>query len=161
MPSSGGVTHLIDTDVLVNIRDIHGDSSEIWKAVIAEIEAGRLKTVRQVVGELERRFKDIHARLKPYLRQFQLPDDITYSQDVIDEVRYINTHHSKLYNPLGATNPADPFLIAVAKTLGAMIVTDEKKNGPRHESRIPYVCAQRNVGSSDRLDYLKSIGLNV
>jgi hypothetical protein len=37
--------YLIDTSVLVNIRDEHGDSKAIWVKVTNAIMVGRLKTI--------------------------------------------------------------------------------------------------------------------
>jgi hypothetical protein len=138
--------HLIDTCALVNIRDIYNDSELIWSAVRKQISEGRLKTVRQVYEELARRFQPVHARLKDLRRVFLVPDGDLYGADVIAEVRAIHQHHPKLYDLLGGGNPADAILIAAAKALGAIVVTDEKTDGHGHRSRIPFVCTSRNVG---------------
>jgi hypothetical protein len=148
---------VVDTSVLVNIRDEHGNSVAVWKKVIAGIRQGRVKTVRQVWAELVRRFPDIAERLKSVKVQFVLPDTATYSRGVVSEMAYLNQHHRKLWNPRGGRNPADPFLIAVAKDQDLIVVTDEKRSGPGHQSRIPYVCTQRNVGNTDRLGFLKQL----
>lgn len=121
------IEYLVDTSVLVNIRDVHSDSKDIWLAVTNGIVAGRVRTIRQVWDELDSRFPDIAERLKGYKKQFVLPDDQTYSQGVVDEVRVLNQNHRNLWNPVGGRNPADPFLIAVAKDLSVVVVTDEKK----------------------------------
>jgi hypothetical protein len=155
------IEYLVDTSVLVNIRDIHGDSKDIWRAITNGIVAGRVRTIRQVWEELESRFSDISLRLKGYKREFVLSDDQTYTVGVITEVRALNQNHRKLWNPVGGRNPADPFLIAVSKELNAVVVTDEKRQGPGFQRRIPYVCAQRNVGCTDRIDFLRKIGCDI
>jgi len=156
---------LIDTSVLVNIRDEHSDSEEIWAAVIAEVQAGRVKTVRQVLDELEQKFKPIYERLKPHKQDLLVADGIAYSNEVAAEIRAIHRDHIKLYNPIGGINPADPFLIAVAKELSkehaTAVVTDERRSGARYRSKIPYVCQQRGVACIDRLEFLKEIGIDV
>lgn len=159
--SKSRLEYLIDTSVLVNIRDEHGDSEEIWLRVTNAVVAGKLKTVRQVWGELESRFPDIAGRFKAFKKAFVVTDEITYSIGAVTEVRYLNQHHKSLWNPVGGRNPADPILIAVAKELNVVVVTDEKRSGPRFQSRIPYVCLQRNVGCTDRIDFLRKIGCNV
>lgn len=106
---------LIDTSVLANIQDEHKDSEEIWELLISEITRGRLKTVRHVMDELERRFPKIYSRLHPHRETFLIPDDMLYSASVVAEVRTIQQHHPQLYRPMGGSNSADPFLIAVAK----------------------------------------------
>jgi hypothetical protein len=153
--------YVVDTSVLVNIRDVHHDSTEIWLNFTNAIVSGRVRTIRQVWDELDSRFADIAARLKAYKKQFVLPDDVTYTASVVAEVRDLNRHHKNLWNPIGGRNPADPFLIAVAKDLNVIVVTDEKRQGPGFQRRIPYVCVKRNVGCTGRLDFLRSIGCNV
>lgn len=162
MPESKSkLEFLVDTSVLVNIRDVHGDSREIWLAITNAIVAGRVKTILQVWEELESRFSDIADRLRGYKREFVLPDDKTYTAGVIAEVRALNQSHRKLWNPMGGRNPADPFLIGVAKDLNTVVVTDEKRQGAGFQRRIPFVCTQRNVGCTDRLDFLRKLGCNV
>ena len=149
---------MIDTCSLVNIRDVHKDSEIIWKAIFAEIEAGRLKTVRHVSDELERRFPDVFKRIEPFKKTFLIPDVELYSAEVIAEIRDIQTHHPGLINPLRGANSADPFLIAASKFRSAVLVTDEKPNGPKHKYKIPYVCTNRNVGWTSGVLYLKGLG---
>ena len=59
----------------------------------------------------------------------------------------------------GGRNPADPILIGVAKDQNVVVATDEKKKGPGFQRRIPFVCTQRNVGCTDRVDFLKEARL--
>lgn len=155
------IEFLVDTSVLVNIRDVHVDSKEIWLTVTNGIVAGKVRTIRQVWDELESRFPDIAQRLKGYKKQFILTDDQTYSQGVVDEIRALNQSHRNLWNPVGGRNPADPFLIAVAKDLNILVVTDEKRQGPGFQRRIPHICTQRNVGCTDRLDFLRKLGCDI
>jgi hypothetical protein len=159
--TSGNSIRIVDTCVFVNIRDIHGDSEEIWKAVIGEINRGTVKTVRQTWEELQDIFPDIYARLKKYRKLILIPDAELYAAEAIAELREIRRHHPKLINGLGVGNPADPFLIAAAKCCGGMVVTDEGKKGKGFKKKIPYVCLNRNVGCLDSVDWLKEMGFNV
>lgn len=159
MPDRGSALYLIDTCVLVNFRDMHGDSQNLWDQFGLLIDIGMVKTVRQVWDELERRFPDIHDRLKPRRKTFLIPDGTTYSADVVSEVRAIRGLHPGLYDPLGAGNPADPFLVAVGRIESAIVVTDERQMGKRHKQKIPFVCAQRNVGWMDRLGFFQALGI--
>lgn len=158
MVGSNSRLHMVDTCALVNVRDVHSDSKKIWDALIAEIEADRLKTVRHVTDELERRFPDVFRRFKSHKKTLLVPDAELYGADSIAEIREIQRHHPGLINPLGGGNPADPFLIAAAKSLSAVVVTDEKSKGPKHQSKIPFVCTNRNIGWIHGTDYLKGLG---
>ncbi|MER9877611.1 DUF4411 family protein [Mesorhizobium sp. M0118] len=160
MSSPDGL-HIIDTCSLVNIRDLDRDSSRIWDALCEQIEGGRLKTVRQVCDELERRFPDVYRRLKPQKKILLIPDAELYALETITEIRAIQRAHPKLYNQFGTGNPADPFLIAAAKIQSGIVVTDERTAGKKHKEKIPYVCAGRNVGCTSRVQYLKVLGIDV
>src|SRR5580658_3012558 len=105
--------HLIDTCVLVNVRDVHADSGVLWDKIFVEIEADRLKTVRHVSEELERRFPDVHLKVKPYRKKLIIADADTYRPEVIAEIRAVQIAHPSLYRRLGTKNPADPWLIGV------------------------------------------------
>jgi len=139
MSNKSDITYIVDTNVLVNIRDKHGNSAHLWDLITKEIEAGPLKTVRQVVVELQRRFPDIYARIKRLVKVFVVSDAVLYDAEVVTEIQLIQNDHERLYDLYASGNPADPFLIAVAKKIGGIVVTDEKKDGPKHQRRIPYV----------------------
>lgn len=149
---------LIDTSVLVNIRDVHQDSADIWAKLVSVIVSGKVKTVRHVWAELESRFPDIAKRLKPHKELFLVSDVETYAAGVVAELRYLNANHRNLWNPHGGRNPADPFLIAVSKDQNLIVVTDEARKGPGYQKKIPHICIQRNVGCIDGASYLKGIG---
>jgi hypothetical protein len=156
--TSNSGLHLIDTCVLVNIRDVHKNSSKVWDALACQIEQENLKSVRHVLDELERRWPDIYKNIKPFKKTILIPDGDLYAAEVISEIREIQKHHPSLINPLSGGNPADPFLISVAKSKSAIVITDEKSKGPGHKSKIPHVCTNRNVGWIDGNGYWKSLG---
>lgn len=53
----------------------------------------------------------------------------------------------------GQRNGADPFVIAVAETMGAMVITGEKNGGPANP-KIPYVSDQRGVPCGRFIDII-------
>src|ERR1041385_3250658 len=148
-------SHLIDTSVLVNFEAHFGDSDNAWKALLDEIHAGRLKTVRHVWDELKSKFPHIFKRFKMLRKEFVVSDAVLYADDAVAELQQIQLHHARLINQLGTGNPADPFLIAAAKVMDVIVVTDEKAAGHGHKRCIPYVCKNRNVGCKSGKDYLK------
>lgn len=130
----------------------------MWDAFAAQVEADKLKSVRHVLDELERRWPDIYKRVKPFKKTILVPDADLYAPDVIAEIREIQKHHPGLINPFAGGNPADPFLIAVAKSKLAVVITDEKSKGHHHKAKIPYVCTNRNVGWINGAGYWKGLG---
>ncbi len=155
--ASNEKTRLIDTCALVNFAAQFGDSDNFWPSIIKEITEGRLKTVRQVWDELKSQFPKVHARVKLYRKEFVISDALLYDAMAVAEVRIIQEQHN-LINQLGTGNPADPFVIAGAKVIGASVVTDEKATGKRHKSKIPYVCKARNVDCISGKQYLEELG---
>jgi hypothetical protein len=151
-------SHLIDTSVLVNFQAQYGDSENAWPTLIKEIKAGRLKTVRHVWDELKCKFPEIHKRVKDHRKDFVIPDATLYSEEAVAELQQVQQHHGKLINELGNGNPADPFLIAAAKAMSVIVVTDEKASGHGHRHCIPFVCKSRNVGCMSGKDYLNGLG---
>ena len=59
-----GSIYLVDTDVLALIHT-RKDSSNIYDGIIGLIQAGTVKTVRQVMGELKR-FRPQYAIISPH-----------------------------------------------------------------------------------------------
>jgi len=96
--------------------------------------------------------------VEPFKKGILIPDGDLYAMDVIAEIREIQKHHPGLINPLACGNPADPFLIAVAKSHLGVVITDEKSKGPGYKSRIPFVCTNRNVGWIPGNGYFKGLG---
>jgi hypothetical protein len=116
-------------------------------------QASHERTRKQVPGHSQ-------AAQRPE-EALRIPDAETYDVHIKAEIRAIMQAHAGLFRQLGPANTADPFLIAVGKSKSAIVVTDEKVTGPKHESKIPFVCKSRNVGHAGRSDYLKVLGVHV
>jgi Domain of unknown function (DUF4411) len=133
---------LIDTDVLEHIRS-RSDSRLIYDGLIVMAEAGSVKTVRQVFGELKKH-KEAHKILKPHEREFILPTETQYSAEVQQKLELVKMEASHLWQQIGGKNPdpADPWLIAVASAYGYNLVTDENQFST---TRIPAACKRPNL----------------
>lgn len=129
--------YLLDTDVLGHIQD-HTDSTRIFDEIIEGIHAGKVKTVRQVLDEL-RRFPEAYKKLSPVRAKFEIAPPLQFCEEVSEVIEKVNELAPGLYEPFGGKNPdpADPWLIAVAKVHGLTLVTDENRYSPK---RIPMVC---------------------
>lgn len=129
--------YLIDTDVLGHIQD-DPDSTRIFKEIIEGRSAGKVKTVRQVVDELKR-FPDAHKRFSAIRAKFEIEASRQFCEEVSNVVELITNLAPGLFEQFGGKNPdpADPWLIAVAKVYEFTLVTDENPNSPK---RIPMVC---------------------
>lgn len=129
---------LIDTNVILDIRHRH-DSGIIYEQLSKMVLAGTLTTVRQVIMELRheqnrevRLFVD--GSLKP-----SVDNKLAYTPNVSVRMKAVLEGVPKLINVTGGTasDPADPWLVAVASTYGWSVVTNEN---PRSPNRIPAAC---------------------
>ena len=129
--------YLIDTDVLEHIRH-RADAEQIYTGLIGMAKDGKLKTVRQVFGELKKH-KSTHKVLAPHERHFVVSSQLQYCVEVQEKMAILNREAAYLWPQIGGKNPdpADPWLVAVAATHGCTLVTDEKQDSP---ARIPAAC---------------------
>lgn len=130
--------YLLDVDVLAHIQS-RPDSNFIFEGIIEGIEAGKVKTVRQVASGEMKKWNEAYAALHPHRANFELPADLQYCDEVGALLDIVNDLAPDLYERYGTKNPdpADPWLIAVAKHHGFTLVTDENRNSPK---RIPMTC---------------------
>lgn len=130
--------YLIDADVLGHIQQ-RSDSNIIYGGIIEGILAGRVKTVRQVAtGELKK-FPEAYQALHPHNAAFEIGTERQFCPEVQTLLDLIPELAPGLFEQFGGKNPdpADPWLIAVAKVHGLTLVTDENRYSPK---RIPMVC---------------------
>lgn len=131
-------TYLLDVDVLGHIQ-LRPDSNLIFDRIIEGIAAERVKTVRQVSSGELKRFDEAYQALHPHNSRFEIETAKQFCENVKDLIDKVHHLAPDLYERYGGKNPdpADPWLIAVAKLYGFTLVTDENRNSPK---RIPMVC---------------------
>jgi hypothetical protein len=130
--------YLLDVDVLAHIQR-RPDSNIIFEGIVKGIEAGKVKTVRQVASGEMKKWKEAYAALHPHHANFELPGEQQYCVEVKALLETVNDLAPDLYERFGSKNPdpAGPWLIAVAKHYGFTLVTDENRNS---RTRIPMAC---------------------
>jgi hypothetical protein len=135
--SDEGEKYLIDTDVFVRIWELN-DCNKIISDIIDLALAGRVRTVRQVFGELNKWPLSLNA-LKPHRKTIEIAAQEAYTVEVQEVIEYLGNKAPWLWEQTGAGNPdpADPWLVAIAKTRSFTVVTNE---GQRKEKRIPAAC---------------------
>jgi hypothetical protein len=110
------------------------------------ISSGRLVTSEFVVQELGVKRDELFDWAKA-----QASFSISTTQDVANEMASIVAHFPALVDPGAQRTQADPFLIALAKTRGLTVVTQETLAGAKKRPRrqrgiyIPDVCAAMNI----------------
>ena len=135
--------HSFDTSSLLNgRRDLLPPKvfKTLWLNIEAMIDAGDVRSVDVVLHELSQRDDDVHAWAKEQGALF-LPLD----HDIQRATSEILQLHPKLMGVGGGRNGADPFVIALARVRGGVVVTEETASGNIQKPRIPDVCDAINV----------------
>ena len=137
-----GKRYLIDTDVLAHIRN-RKDSDHIYDEIAKAIHAGWVRTVKQVPDELKK-WRTVYSRVNPLRKKLIVPAKEQYCTEVRAMNQVIQDIAPFLFEQVGGKNPdpADPWLIAVAKVHGYVLVTNEKTTST---TRIPAVCRMPQV----------------
>jgi predicted TIM-barrel fold metal-dependent hydrolase len=121
-----------------------------WDDLAALALSGRIVLSEEVREELLRKDDELASWAKANIRTWHpLTDEIQ------ECVRDIMRNWGRLVDHRRNRGSADPFVIATAKILGAIVVTDE---GPGNERnvRIPYVCTQIDVRCLGLLDFVRA-----
>jgi hypothetical protein len=135
-------TYCIDTSsIILWFVDVYPPS--IFPGLVTRVEAlitaGRLRAPKAVLDEI-RPGDDCHAWAK---RQEALLF-FEESADVQRLVRRLMTTHHDPARPLKGINGADPFVIAMARVTGSVVVADEHP-GSQENRKIPFVCNVERV----------------
>lgn len=135
--------YLIDTDVFAHIR-LRQDSDRIYNEIAKAVHGGWVRTVKQVPDELKK-WPTVHARIKPLCKKMIVPAKEQFCAEVKAMNQIVQNNAPFLFQQVGGKNPdpADPWLIAVAKVHGYILVTNEKASST---ARIPAVCKMPAIG---------------
>lgn len=148
-----GEVYCLDTSALVNPwrRMWPPDLAPgYWEGVEALAVSGRIVLSEEVREELLHKDDELASWAMATIRTWHpLTDEIQ------ECVREIMRNWGKLVDHRRNRGSADPFVIATAKVLGAIVVTDE---GPGNEKdvRIPYVCSQIDVRCLGLLEFVRA-----
>jgi predicted nucleic acid-binding protein len=121
-----------------------------WEDVSALALTGRVVLSEEVREELLHKDDELASWAKANIQAWH-----TLTAEIQDSVRQIMRNWGRLVDHRKNRGSADPFVIATAKVLGAIVVTDE---GPGDEKnvRIPYVCSQIDVRCVGLLEFVRA-----
>jgi Domain of unknown function (DUF4411) len=117
------------------------------------IEANRLLMSEEVFLELQAKTAAAGTWCDARKDKLVLPTDASVATAVRDVLR----EHPRLVGALKNRNRADPFVIAVARLKGAVVVTGEV-GGTADRPKIPYVCGQLGIRCLGFVDLIKAEG---
>jgi hypothetical protein len=112
----------------------------MWTGMISLVEQELVKTSEFVWRELRSGAPQIAERLVNYHDLLVEP----ISVEIGLQAGLINQQFPKMCHPTSATERADPWIIAIAKVHGAMVVTEEDGK-KRPEAKIPFACSKLGV----------------
>lgn len=129
--------YLLDTDVFVRICELK-DKEKVFDRMIDMAGEGRLNTIRQVFGELKKHTIPI-GMIKPHRSIFEVRPEDQYTTEVQAIIDELGNKAPWLWEQTGTGNPdpADPWLIAIGKSCGYTVVTNERQ---RAQKKIPSAC---------------------
>ena len=124
----------------------------LWAKLAECIASGQVRCSEEVYVELEKKDDGIHDWLKKH-KQVIVPIDERIQKIVADML----TEHPRLVDTHRQRSQADPFVIATAESLGAVVVTGEKPRGKLDIPKIPDVCEQRKIPCISFLQMLREL----
>ena len=112
-----------------------------------------MKCSEEVYVELAKKDDELHGWLKSR-KEVLVPIDEAI-QRIVSELlaahpRLVDTHRNR--------SQADPFVIATAECLSAVVVTGEKPRGKMDTPKIPDVCGVRRIRCITFLEMLRDLG---
>lgn len=125
----------------------------LWERLSECVAAGVLKCSEEVYVELEKKDDGLHDWLKAR-KEVIIPIDEEIQRTVSELLeahpRLVDTHRNR--------SQADPFVIATAERLQAVVVTGEKPRGKLDTPKIPDICGVRNLRCITFLEMLRELG---
>ena len=125
----------------------------LWDKLAECVAAGVLKCSEEVYVELEKKDDGLYDWLKER-KEVVVPIDEEIQATVLELLalypRLVDTHRNR--------SQADPFVIATAERLHAVVVTGEKPRGKLDTPKIPDVCEVRKLRCISFLDMHRQLG---
>lgn len=142
--------YCIDTSAIISLwkRAYSPDVfRSLWKNLESLISNGRFIAPREVLNELEKYVDKNDELLKWAKKHRRMFKDLNEEQ--INQVQNILKYFPNLVDPNKLTPEADPFVIALAMSIGWTVITSEKPANltanPAARPKIPDACGHFNV----------------
>jgi hypothetical protein len=142
----------LDTSALINPWNIFyalDVAPGYWSSIQRLIASGKVVVSEEVREEIEKVDDGLRAWTRTNVARWH-----PLSDEVQVAVTEIMAKHPRLVDNRTNRSRADPFVIATAVVVKAVVVTTE---GPGSEARptIPYVCARMNIPCVGVLDFVR------
>lgn len=159
-------SYCIDVDALIRL-DVYFPKSNptfqaVWQEVEELIEAGSFYTSEIVEKEVNE-YAGKHTFIQNWMKQHKKKQIIPNNPEIIQVVgkvvnENLNTGFLDQKKWDAGIDEADPYLIAIGKVFGHIIITGESKEKP---TGIPQVAAKYDVEAINIHDFFKERGLKM
>jgi hypothetical protein len=122
----------------------------LWRNIEGLIDAGVLIASEEVLVELEKKDDEVHAWAKQRPQMF-VPIDGQVQQIVTTILR----DHPRLIDNRTNRSGADPFVIALAASVGCVVITGERPSGNRTKPKIPDVCQAMDIRCIGIVEFIR------
>jgi len=126
----------------------------LWSKLDEAIAAGTIVSSEEVYVEVEKKADDLHDWIKDR-KQMLVP----LTEPIQRRASQLLTEYPRLVDTLRGRSMADPFVIATAMELGAIVVTGEVRTGKMDKPRIPDVCGVKAISCISFLEMIRQLGL--
>ena len=148
--------YVIDTSALLDgwVRHYPSDVfPSLWSHLEDMIQSGELLAPDEVLSELSQKDDAVYQWAKTNAAMF-----VALDEDIQRATQEILNEFPRLVGAMKDRNRADPFVIALAKVRGAIVVTGEKSIGTRDRPRIPLVCDHFGIRHLTMLELIREKG---
>lgn len=144
--------------LMKSMRDRYpiGSFPGLWDQLGSAFQSGALVSSKAVLDEIKRGDDDLVKWVKPYEKYF-----IAINATQLIEAKTIINKHTGLVDAKATRESADPYLVALSKTNGYILVTEEDRMMLQPNSRktkLPNVCDAENVRCIRMVDMIKELG---
>jgi hypothetical protein len=126
----------------------------LWAKLDELIASGEIVSSEEVYVELERKADDLHDWVKAR-KQMLVP----LSERVQHLAAELLSEYPRLVDTLRGRSKADPFVIATAMDMNAIVVTGEVQTGRLDRPRIPDICLAKGIGCINFLQMIRDLKL--
>ena len=143
----------VDTSAILDGRVRHYPPDvfpALWTRFDELIHDGQLGAVEEVLVELERKDDETYAWASQRASMFVPIDD-----EIQRAVAEILSNHPRLVDTRKNRSGADPFVIALAKVNGCLVVTGERPTNSVDRPNIPDVCSALGIRSLSLLELIR------
>jgi hypothetical protein len=134
--------YIVDTDVIIGFYDsIPMDVYKTqWKMIGKYLDEKRIVVCEAVFNEIKKA-----EELKEWLNNYRKDLVPCYTQDVLVEAKVIINKYPKLIDINNTSDQSDPYIIALAKMKGLIVLSNESYSEGGKKTKIPYICKDLGI----------------